>query len=160
MEDGELVGLRMSSFVGQLTERVRTYEGVRNRAEVWFNRVRCQLGGQMVHGSLTSIMLGVSELMFLSSCILGVKPVFKMLSNSHTTDSLPFPRDACLCPFLSLPMNPVRIYLTPRRLAEPSPWLFSQSVPGCWRGHSCHISTRTFSPRLLCRLALRIHMYT
>ena len=44
MEDGELVGLGMSGFVGQLTERVRTYEGVRNRAEVWFDRVRCKLG--------------------------------------------------------------------------------------------------------------------
>ena len=68
----------------------------------------------MVHGSLTSIMLGVSVLMFLSSCILRVRPGFRMLSNSHTIDSFPFPRDACLCPFLSLPMDPVRIYLTHR----------------------------------------------
>ena len=68
--------------------------------------------GVKVHGSLTSIMLGVSVLMVLSSCILGMRPGFRMLSNSHTIDSLPFPRDACLYPFLSLPMDPVRIYLT------------------------------------------------
>ena len=61
----------------------------------------------MIHGSLTSIMLGVSVLTFLSS-IFEVKPGSKMLSSSHTTHNLQFPRDACLCLFLSLPANPVR----------------------------------------------------
>ena len=39
VEDGEVVGFGVSGFVGQLTERARTYEGVRDRAEVWFDRV-------------------------------------------------------------------------------------------------------------------------
>ena len=39
VEDGEVVGFGVSSSVGQLTERARTYQSVRDRAEVWFDRV-------------------------------------------------------------------------------------------------------------------------
>ena len=39
VEDGEVVGFGVNGFVEQLTERARTYESVRDRAEVWFDRV-------------------------------------------------------------------------------------------------------------------------
>ena len=39
VEDGEVVGFGVSGLVGRLTERARTYESVRDRAEVWFDRV-------------------------------------------------------------------------------------------------------------------------
>ncbi|KAF8132810.1 beta-lactamase/transpeptidase-like protein [Boletus edulis] len=39
VEEGRVVGFGLSGFVGQVTERARTYEGVRDRAEVWFDRV-------------------------------------------------------------------------------------------------------------------------
>ena len=39
VEDGEVVGFGVSGLVEQLTERARTYESVRDRAEVWFDRV-------------------------------------------------------------------------------------------------------------------------
>ncbi|KAF8132830.1 beta-lactamase/transpeptidase-like protein [Boletus edulis] len=39
VEEGRVVGIGLSGFVGQVTERARTYEGVRDRAEVWFDRV-------------------------------------------------------------------------------------------------------------------------
>jgi len=39
VEEGRVVGFGLSGFVGQVTERARTYEGVRDQAEVWFDRV-------------------------------------------------------------------------------------------------------------------------
>ncbi|KIJ11027.1 hypothetical protein PAXINDRAFT_177403 [Paxillus involutus ATCC 200175] len=39
IEDGEVVGFGISGLVGRLTERGRIYQNVRDRAEVWFDRV-------------------------------------------------------------------------------------------------------------------------
>ncbi|KAG6370133.1 hypothetical protein JVT61DRAFT_12434 [Boletus reticuloceps] len=39
VEEGRVVGFGLSGFVGQVTERARTHEGVRDRAEVWFDGV-------------------------------------------------------------------------------------------------------------------------
>ncbi|KAH0826361.1 hypothetical protein J3R83DRAFT_5323 [Lanmaoa asiatica] len=39
VEDGKVVGFGMSGLVGRVTERARKYEGVRDRAEVWFDKV-------------------------------------------------------------------------------------------------------------------------
>lgn len=39
VEDGEVVGFGLSGFVGQLTERARTSNELRDQAEVWFDKV-------------------------------------------------------------------------------------------------------------------------
>ena len=39
VEDGWVMGFGISGLVGQLMERVRTYECVQDQAEVWFDRV-------------------------------------------------------------------------------------------------------------------------
>ncbi|KAF8436227.1 beta-lactamase/transpeptidase-like protein [Boletus edulis BED1] len=39
VEEGRVVGFGLAGLVGHVTERARTYEGVRDRAEVWFDRV-------------------------------------------------------------------------------------------------------------------------
>ncbi|KAI9567885.1 beta-lactamase/transpeptidase-like protein [Boletus coccyginus] len=41
IEDGGVVGFGISGTVGRVTERERTHESVRDRAEVWFDRVTC-----------------------------------------------------------------------------------------------------------------------
>ena len=39
IEDGYVVGFGVSGLVGRVTERARKYKSVRDRAEVWFDRV-------------------------------------------------------------------------------------------------------------------------